>query len=122
MPKVSEIFGGAYLKAEHYLNGQPRVVTIDGINVETIYSKKEYVLYLLGEQRGHKLSPTCANDIVAALGLDEMEAWSGQRVELYSEERTITDRDTQTEKQIIMFRARAAPPSSLPGMDDDIPF
>ena len=35
MPKVSEIFGGSYLKADH-LNGQPRVVTINGWNSHSL--------------------------------------------------------------------------------------
>ena len=46
--KVSEIFGGAYLKAEH-LNGAPRVVTTDGISVETVYGEEAHVLYFTGE-------------------------------------------------------------------------
>ena len=39
MPKVSEYFGGSYLKADH-LNGQPRVVTINGWNNETSTAKR----------------------------------------------------------------------------------
>jgi hypothetical protein len=105
MPRVSEIFGGAYLKADH-LNGQPRVVMIDGYDTETIYGKEEYVAYLADEKRGLRLSQTLAHDIAGALGLDEMKDWSGHRVELYPEQRTITDRETQAEKQITMIRAR----------------
>jgi hypothetical protein len=123
MPKVSEVFGGAYLKAEH-LNGKPRVVTIDGYDTETIYGKEEYVVYLAGEKRGLRLSQTLAHDIAEVLG-DEMDKWSAGRIELYPEQRTITDRDTQTEKSITMIRARAPggaatkfPTSTLP----DIPF
>jgi hypothetical protein len=138
--KVSEIFGGTYLKAEH-LNGAPRVVTIDGVSVETVYGEEAYVLYFTGEKRGLRLSATCARDIAQLLG-DDMEAWSGHSIELYPEERTITDRDTQSEKQITMIRARApssgAPANTLarppgpapkpattvarPDLDDDIPF
>ena len=109
MPKVSQTFGGAYLKAEH-LSGRPRVVTVNGYDTETVYGEERYVLYFAGEKRGLLLSPTCANDIAAALGLDEMEEWNGHSVELYPEKRTIPDRDTQTEKLINMIRARA--PSS----------
>ena len=36
-----------------------------------------------------------------------MENWVGGKVELYPYEQKITDRDTQTEKQITMIRARA---------------
>jgi hypothetical protein len=130
MPKVSEIFGGAYLKAEH-LNGQPRVVTIDGYDIETIYGKEEYVVYLTDEKRGLRLSQTLAHDIAEVLG-DDMDKFSGGRVELYPEQRTITDRDTQIEKAITMIRGRAPggaatklPTSTLPqGRPPlkDIPF
>jgi hypothetical protein len=136
MPKVSETFGGAYLKADH-LNGQPRVVTIDGYNIERIFGDEKFVAYFVDEKRGLALSAACARDIAQVLG-DEMEEWAGRSVELYSEQRTITDRDTQTDKLITMIRARApssgsptttlAPPPTTatakrrPGFDDDIPF
>ena len=139
MPKVSESFGGAYLKAEH-LNGKPRVVTISGYAIETVYGEEKYVLYFVDEKRGLALSPTCARDIAKVLG-DEMEDWDGRSIELYPEPRTITDRDTQAEKQITMIRARApaSPPATSlatppkpspkpaatakrPDLDDDIPF
>src|SRR4029453_15764336 len=110
MSKVSEVFGGAYLKADH-LNGQPRAVTIDGINTETIYGEEAFVLYLADEKRGLRLSATCARDIAQLLG-DDMDAWSGHSIELYPEQRTITDRETQIEKSITMIRARA--PSTSP--------
>jgi hypothetical protein len=133
MPKVSEVFGGAYLKAEQYLNGKPRVITIDGYNIETIFGKEEYVLYLVGEKKGMRLTMTCANDIAEILG-DDMEKWSGQSIELYPEQKTRIDKETQIETPYTMFRARApsgsatklptptppqsTPPKSLP----DIPF
>jgi hypothetical protein len=128
MPKVSEIFGGAHLKAEH-LNGRPRVYGINGYGTEMIYGEEKYVLYLADEKRGLPLSATCARDIAQFLG-DDMEKWSGHSIELYPEQRTITDRETQVEKQITMIRARApagtaaklpkrAPP---PADGDSIPF
>ena len=55
MPKVCEIFGGSYLKADH-LNGQPRVVTINGWNTEIVYGDEAYVVYLAEEKRALKLS------------------------------------------------------------------
>jgi hypothetical protein len=136
MPKVSEIFGGAHFKAEH-LNGRPRVVLIDGYDTEMIYGKEEYVLYLADEKRGLRLSNnTIAHDIAQVLG-DDIEKWPGHRIELYPEQRTITDRDTQTEKSITMIRARAPATTSTPppkpapkqpmtarrsDLDDDIPY
>jgi hypothetical protein len=123
MPKVSEIFGGAHLKAEH-LNGAPRVYAVNGYDTEMIYGEEKYVLYFADEKRGLPLSATCARDIAQFLG-DDMGAWSGHGIELYPEQRTITDRETQVEKSIKMIRARAPsskltpPPNDL---DDDIPF
>ena len=105
MPKVSEIFGGSYLKADH-LNGQPRVVTITGWNKETVYGDEAYVVRFAEEKRALKLSATCARDIATAL-IDDMENWVGGKIELYPSEQKITDRDTQTEKQVTMIRARA---------------
>jgi hypothetical protein len=132
MPKVSETFGGAYLKAKH-LNGQPRVVTIESINEERVYGEDIFVVYFVGERRGLKLSKTCAQDIAKVCG-DEMEDWPGRVVEIYSVELTIVDRDTRDEKAIVMIRARApssgaattlAPPPKKPApppFDDDIPY
>jgi hypothetical protein len=135
MPKVSDIFGGTYLKAEQW--GPPRAVKIDGYNTETIYGDEAYVLYLASEKRGLRLSPTCARDIASFLG-DEMQAWSGGEIELYTKQQTITDRDTKEEKLVTMFRARSphggalvapapsgAPPRSAsrrPDPSDDIPY
>jgi hypothetical protein len=122
MPKVSETFGGAYLKAE--LNGQPHAYTVDGYNIEKIYGEEKFVLYFVGEKRGLPLSATCARDIAKVLG-DEMVDWSGGKIELYTEQKPILDRDTQAEKIITMFRARAPaklPPSSRASPDDGIPF
>ena len=123
MPRVSDIFGGAYLKAEQW--GLGRDVKIDGYNVEKIYGEEAYVVYLVGEKRGFKLSQTCANDIAAVLG-DEMASWPGGEIELYTERRTITDRETKEEKLVTMFRARAprgnvgklAPPGTPPPQSD----
>ena len=64
MPKVSEKFGGAYLKAEH-LNGQPRIITIHGYDTEMIYGKEEYVVYFAGEKRGGLLR-RCRRCLIAA--------------------------------------------------------
>ena len=106
MPKVSEIFGGSYLKAEH-LNGQPRVFTINGWNTEIVYGKDAYVVYLVEDKRALKLNNILAHDIATALKIDDMEDWPGGKIELYPSEQKITDRDTQAEKQVTMIRARA---------------
>ena len=134
MPKISEIFGGSYLKADH-LNGQPRVVTINAWNKEIVYGDEAYVVYLAEEKRALKLSATCARDIATALKIDDMENWVGGKIELYPYDQKITDRDTQTEKQITMIRARApsgsaskalgpsgSPPPRRDDPDDEIAF
>jgi hypothetical protein len=112
MPKVSDTFGGAYWKGEAFAN-QPRVFEIDGISTETVYGEECFVLYFRGEKRGLKLSATCARDIAGLYG-DEMDHWSGRFVELYGEKRTITDRDSGSEKQVTMTRARAPAEIKLP--------
>lgn len=109
MPKVSEIFGGSYLKVDH-LNGKPRVVTIKGWGTETVFGEEAYVVYFVEEARALKLSPTCARDIAAALNSDDMDKWPGGQVELYPHEQKITDRNTQNEKVVNMIRARAPAP------------
>jgi hypothetical protein len=141
MPKVSEIFGGSHLKAEH-LNGRPRHVTINGWNTEIVFGSEAYVVYFAEERRGLRLSGTCARDIATALKIDDMENWVGGKIELYPCEQKIIDRDTQTEKQITMIRARApssgppattlappprpapkpAPTARQTDLDDEIPF
>ena len=127
MPKVSEIFGGSYLKADH-LNGRPRVVTINGWNTETVYGEQAYVVYLAEEKRALRLSATCARDIATALKTDDMEDWPGGKIELFPSEQKITDRNTQTEKLVTMIRARApsgsgskvlGPSGSTPPRRDD---
>jgi hypothetical protein len=137
MPKVSEAFGGAYLRGEQF-NGQPRTYIIEGWDTEMIYGKEECVLYLVGEKKRLKLTTPLANDIAEFLG-DDMEAWQDHSVELYPEQKTISDRDTQADKRITMIRARppstpatsrAAPPkpapkstatAKRPDLDDDSP-
>ena len=86
MPKVTEIFGGSYLKVDH-LNGQPRVVTINGWNTEIVYGEEAYVVYFAEEKRALKLSATCARDIATALKIDDMEDWAGSKIELYPSEK-----------------------------------
>ena len=81
MPKVSEIFGGSYLRADH-LNGQPRVVTINGWTTEIVYGDEAYILHLAEDKRTLKLSPTCARDIATALKIDDIENWVGRKIEL----------------------------------------
>src|SRR5262249_46776552 len=81
MPKVSEIFGGSYLKADH-LNGQSRVVTITAWNKEIVYGDEAHVLHFAEETRALKLSATSARDIAAALKMDDMENWIGEKIEL----------------------------------------
>ena len=127
MPRVSDVFGGPYLKAENYRD-KPRVLNISGYDIETVYGKEEFILYFADEKRGIKLSQTCANDIAEMLG-DDMEGWSGHAMEFYAEDRTKRD----TDERFTMWRARAPagsaaklptpkPPQSSPPFDDDIPF
>jgi len=109
MPRVSEIFGGSYLKVDH-LNGEPRVLTVKSWGTEIAFGEEAYVIYFVEEARALKLSPTCARDVAAALRSDEMDKWVGGQIELYPCEQKITDRSTQNEKLVNMIRARAPAP------------
>jgi hypothetical protein len=51
MPKVSDVFGGAYLKAEHYRD-KPRVLTIAGVSVEMVYGEVPTSSIFTNEKRG----------------------------------------------------------------------
>jgi hypothetical protein len=121
MPKVSDIFGGPYLKAEHY-RGKPQIWEITGFDIETVYGKDEHIIFLAGETKGIKLSATCATDIADVLG-DDMERWPGNKMEFRAEDLTIKDRETQAEKKICMWRSRApSGPANPKDPSDDIPF
>jgi hypothetical protein len=120
MPKVSEIFSSRYLKSEH-LNGKPRILVIEGYELEDSYGEAKYVLYFEYERRGLRLSGTNAADIAKLYG-DNMEEWPGHEVELYPTKMEITDRETKDKKTIDIIRARI--PTSVPAkrVDDKVPF
>lgn len=87
--KVSEAFASnaKYLKSEH-LNGRTVTVTISHVTLEKVGSgtdaKNKPILYFQGKELGLALNVTNATILENAYG-DEMDDWSGERVELYTE-------------------------------------
>ena len=142
MPKVSEIYGSRFLKADHF-NGHPRRVVVANYAEEIVYGQSAYVVYFDGVRSGLRLNTFNAQDIAKLCG-DEMADWVGHTVELYSDRQKITDRETKTEKLIDLIRVRSpgaasngttastvstsspvptsVTASSKPPFDDEIPF
>ena len=129
MPRISEVYGGNYLKAEDIKGRGDTVVTIESISVEEVDGKKRAVVHFKGKDKTLLLNVTNANMIEELLGTDEMDNWEGSRVCLY-----VTKVDFQG-KRVDAIRVKAAPqrpqtvapqppppPATTELMDDDIPF
>lgn len=81
--KISEAFGGSYLKASDL--PQPRVLIVQSITMESIGEERSSkpVLRFVGEQRGLVLNKVNSMEISSWYG-DETAGWGGRPVELYS--------------------------------------
>jgi hypothetical protein len=122
--KASAAFPGSYLKAED-LNGNRVLVTIEHVKQEKVGDDLKLLVTFQGKDRGLILNKTNCNKIVALVGTDETDEWSGSQVVLYPTE---TEFQGKTVPCIRIAapapgsRAAAAPPPSPPLTDDDIPF
>jgi hypothetical protein len=125
MPKVSNIFGGSHVRAADLADG-PRDVAIAGWHEEYLYGKQEYVLDLVDEPRGLRLSATLARDIRAALDEDDIDDWIDRVITIYPAKMPI--RENGTEKIVDTIRAMKSERDKLPVKavggppDDDIPY
>lgn len=85
MTKVSDIYGGNWVKAEH-LQGQDVTVQIESVSVEQVGDgddkKKQIVLGFVGMEKRLGVNATNANTISALYG-DEIETWSGKAITLF---------------------------------------
>ena len=85
MTKVSDIYGGNWVKAEH-LKGQNVTVQIESVGVEEVGDgddkKKQIVLSFVGMEKRLGVNATNAGTIGALYG-DEIEAWAGKPITLF---------------------------------------
>lgn len=85
MTKVSDIYGGNWVKAEN-LRGQDVTVQIESVSVEDVGEggdkKKQIVLGFVGMEKRLGVNATNANTIGALYG-DEIEKWAGKAITLF---------------------------------------
>ena len=84
MPRVSDIYGGAYLKATD-LNGGTYQVQIERVTVEEVgedREEKKRVAAFVGAKKPLVLNSTNANILGDAWG-DDSNTWPGRRLELF---------------------------------------
>ena len=81
--KVSDVYGGDYLKCEH-LQGQDVSVQISGSTVEEVgdEKKRQIVLQFTGHERRLGLNKTNAETIASMYG-DDTTAWTGHAITLW---------------------------------------
>ena len=123
MPKLSEVYGGNYLKAED-IKDRDVTVLIDRVTIaELDEGKKKAVLHFKGKDKTLALNVTNANMLQEILGSDDTDDWIGNKITLFT-----TKVDFQG-KRVLAIRikeasngkpAQAPPPPEL--TDDDIPF
>lgn len=79
--KVSDIYGGNWLKAEH-LQGQEIAVTITAVEIGEIQGKRQIVLSFEGKEKKLGLNVGNANTIAGIYG-DEIANWQGKSITLF---------------------------------------
>lgn len=131
MPKLNEIYGGNYLKAEDLKDRGDVNVLIESVSIEEVGDdgKKKAVLHFRGKDKTLPLNITNANMVEELLESDDTDNWINRRICLYT-----TKVDFQG-KRVLAIRVkesnngvqRAPPPPPPPPAtgeltDDDIPF
>jgi hypothetical protein len=128
MPKLSEIYGGNYLKADDIKDRGDVNVVIENVSImDADDGKKKAVLHFKGKDKTLVLNVTNANMVDELLGSDDTDEWIGRRICLYT-----TKVDFQG-KRVLAIRVKAArveaakgravkpPPEPEPETDPDIP-
>ncbi len=126
--KVSEVFSGDYLKAEH-LNGGEHSVVIADVKVREFEDGNKFLITFQGRKKGLVANKTNSNRIAAAYG-DETEGWIGKEIILYPEEVTFQGKTMEAIRVRPPARKpisqQAAPKAGNGSRDDDmndaIPF
>lgn len=81
--RVSDVYSGNFVKAEH-LRGQEVTVTIESEAVEEVGDEKKRQIVLSFVGMGKRLGLNCTNaNTIAGLYGDETTSWIGKQVTLY---------------------------------------
>ena len=117
MPKVTEMFGGSFLKADD-LQGKRVTVTIAECKQELLRGEhgeeEKWILSFKGKEKKLVLNKTNANAIAQQLG-DNSDDWYGQEIKLYA---TMVDFQG---RQVSAIRVWYEVPTDEAG-EDEIPF
>jgi hypothetical protein len=117
MPKVTEMFGGAFLKADD-LKGKRVTVTIEDCKQELLRGdhgeEEKWVLSFKGKEKRLVLNKTNANTIAALIG-DDTDDWNGKEIKLYA---ALVDFQG---RQVSAIRVWYDAPAEEAG-EDEIPF
>jgi hypothetical protein len=111
--KLTEMFPRKYASGED-LQGRSVTVTIARVAPELMRpgpgspEVTKYVLYSVEGKKGIVLSRTLAGQIAQALGSDDTDNWTGQRITLYPETVSVAGAAR------VAMRARAAAPAPAP--------
>jgi len=121
--KLSEVYGGNYLKAEDIKDRGDVTARIASVSVAEFDDGKKAVLHFEGKAKTLALNVTNANMVKELADSDDTDDWIGLKVTLFA-----TKVDFQG-KRVLAIRikeagngkpAQAPPPPEL--TDDDIPF
>ena len=127
MPKLNEIYGGNYMKAEDIKDKGDVNVTIEKVSiVEMDDGKKKAVLHFRNTEKTLPLNVTNANMVEELLNSDDTDDWEGMRICLY------TCKVDFQGKRVLAIRvkeagaaqktARPAPPPEPPDDLEEPPF
>jgi hypothetical protein len=104
VPKLNEIYGGNYMKAEDIKDKGDVGVTIERVSiVEMDDGKKKAVLHFKNSEKTLPLNVTNANMLEELLGSDDTDDWEGKRVCLY------TCKVDFQGKRVLAIRIKGAP-------------
>lgn len=81
MPKLNEIFGGNFLKADD-LQGRAVPVTIESVEVKEFDDGNKLILKFAGKDKSLVCNRTNASIIEEVLGSGDTDDWIGQKVTL----------------------------------------
>lgn len=81
MPKISDIFGGGFLKAEDLKGGSP-TVTIERVEVKDFDDGKKIILHFTGKDKALVCNKTNGSIIEEVLGSGDTDDWEGKRITL----------------------------------------
>lgn len=85
MPKLREIYGGNYLKADDIKDLGDVNVVIENVTVDELEDgKKKAVLHFRGKEKTLVVNVTNANMLEELTGSDDTDDWIGKRICIYT--------------------------------------